>query len=525
MAQIVWTTDANGRVVEDSPSWRAFTGQNFEQFKDCGWLDVVHPDDRDPAQQAWLRTVTCGEISETEYRLRTANGEYRSVVVRSAPVRETDGGIREWVETGTDVTEHKRTARAPLFLPALVESASTAANGKKLDRNIENWNTGTELLGGQVAEEPSELIVRLRSDEFAIVVPDRNRASSGGGLAGKVLRVLAEPFDLNGQQARSSASIGITIGPLDQNDPKQLVHNADMTMYRGMIDNHHTHPFFAPKMNVEVQRRRAFEKELRLALDRQELVLHYQPQVDLGTRHLVGLEALVRWQHPERGLLGPLEFIGVAEESGLIAPLGRWVLQEAATQCKTWLDAGLPAVRIAVNTSMFQFRQGDMVQIVARIIDQAGLAACFLGLELTESVLMHNLAALSGDLHRLHRMGIELSIDDFGTGYSSLAYLQRLPVDRLKIDRSFVRDIELDASSAIITEAIITLGRSLGIKVLAEGVETEAQIDFLREKGCDEIQGYHLSIPVPAADVPPLLVIGAGRLSGHSLRKATAGVA
>jgi EAL domain-containing protein (putative c-di-GMP-specific phosphodiesterase class I) len=253
--------------------------------------------------------------------------------------------------------------------------------------------------------------------------------------------------------------------------------------------------------------------------------LHYQPQVELSTRHLVGLEALVRWQHPQRGLLGPLEFIGVAEESGLIAPLGQWVLREAAAQCKTWLDAGLPAVRIAVNTSMVQFRHGDLVQIVTQVINQAGLAPRFLGLELTESVLMQNLAALSGDLDRLHRMGIELSIDDFGTGYSSLAYLQRLPVDRLKIDRSFVRDFELDASSAVITGTIIALGHSLGIKVLAEGVETEAQIEFLREKGCDEIQGYHLSVPVPAADVPPLLLTGAGRLSGHALRKAMAGVA
>jgi len=268
-------------------------------------------------------------------------------------------------------------------------------------------------------------------------------------------------------------------------------------------------------MNTRALEWLLMEKHLHYALKRQELALHYQPQVDLNSGQVIGVEALLRWQRPGLGMVSPAEFIPLAEKTGLIFPLGEWVLRTACAQAKSWQDQGLPPLRVAVNLSPRQFMQVDLAEQVARILQESGLAASCLELEITESLLMQDVERGIATLHALKAMGIQLAIDDFGTGYSSLAYLKRFPLDRLKIDRSFVHDLTTDPDNAAITEAVIALGHSMRLQVIAEGVETEAQLAFLRSRRCDEIQGYYFSPPRPAEEIAGLL--GTGTLSAGTL--------
>ena len=294
-----------------------------------------------------------------------------------------------------------------------------------------------------------------------------------------------------------------------------MLKNADAALYWTKEQGGNGIRYYAAAMNTRALEWLLMEKHLHYALKRQELALHYQPQVDLNSGQVIGVEALLRWRRPGLGMVPPAEFIPLAEKTGLILPIGAWVLRTACTQAKSWQDQGLPALRVAVNISPRQFMRVNLAEQVARTLQDTGLAAPCLELEITESLLMQDMERGIATLHALKAMGIQLAIDDFGTGYSSLAYLKRFPIDRLKIDRSFVQDLTTDPDNAAITEAVIALAHTMRLQVIAEGVETEAQLAFLRSRSCNEIQGYYFSPPLPAEEVASLL--GIGTLSAGTL--------
>ncbi|KAF0216924.1 MAG: PAS/PAC sensor-containing diguanylate [Geobacteraceae bacterium] len=351
----------------------------------------------------------------------------------------------------------------------------------------------------------ADTLSRMGGDEFVIILSGVHRLEDVAHAAQHLLDGLTSPFEVDGQEVFVSASIGIALYPCDGDDADSLLKNADIAMYHAKEAGRNCYRFYAAEMNVKSEQRMAMETSLRYALERKEFFLHYQPWLDLKTGRITGMEALLRWQHPERGVIPPDMFIPMTEETGLILPIGEWVLHTACLQLKALHEAGFPALRMAVNLSGRQLKHYNLAGTVARVLAETGVDPTCLELELTESSIMENIKETTTKLHAIREMGITLAIDDFGTGYSSLSYLKRFPIDKLKIDRSFVCDIPTNPDDVAITRAIIAMARSLKLKVIGEGVETEEQMAFLREHGCDEIQGYHISRPVPAEELQVLL--------------------
>jgi EAL domain-containing protein (putative c-di-GMP-specific phosphodiesterase class I) len=317
---------------------------------------------------------------------------------------------------------------------------------------------------------------------------------------------MAEEFIIHGHSINLTCSVGVSMFPNHGIDGENLIKNADAAMYCAKQRGPNNIEFFNEDLNVQIMERLTMENGLRLALDRKEFFLEYQPQMDIATGRIVGVEALIRWQHPELGRVPPDRFIKIAENSGLIVPIGEWVLMTACKQACRWQHEGLPPMRIAVNVSAVQFRQDGFRDLIRRVLRETELDPQYLELELTESLLLSNADVMFSVLEELSEMGLKLAIDDFGTGYSSLSYLRQFPVNKLKIDRSFVRDVAVSQDDAAITTAIIGMAKTLKLKVLAEGVENEAQMSFLRAHGCDEIQGYYLSYPLLADEVAGRLI-------------------
>jgi len=326
-----------------------------------------------------------------------------------------------------------------------------------------------------------------------------------GLLAARILRQLAEPHLIDGREIRVTASLGISLYPADSDNGATLIRNADIAMYRAKQEGGGSFSFYAPEMNQRAIETMELESALRQALERNEFRLHYQPKVDLASGRISGCEALVRWQHPQRGMVSPDDFIPLAEETGLIVPLGSWVLREACRQARAWQDQGLPCLSVAVNLSARQFRKGDLPQLVREVLQETGLDPRWLELEMTESMVMDDPAKAVAIMAGLKGIGARLSLDDFGTGYSSFASLSRFPIDHLKIDKSFINDIVSDPDSATIATSIIAMAHRMRLKVIAEGVETEGQLGYLRKHGCDEFQGFLFSRPLPAEDFALLL--------------------
>jgi diguanylate cyclase (GGDEF)-like protein/PAS domain S-box-containing protein len=350
----------------------------------------------------------------------------------------------------------------------------------------------------------TDTVARLEGDEFAVLT-ESAETDGPTRTAQALLKILNPPFNAGEREFFITGSIGIAVAPKDGEDGATLLRNAAAAMFRAKAGGGNSFNYYAPEMNARSLERMDMENGLRRALDRSELVVYYQPQLSLRTGEIIGAEALVRWQHPERGLVMPGEFIALAEDCGLILPLGEWVLRTACAQNKAWQDAGLPPVTVAVNMSARQFAAQDVVKLAAAILAETGLGANYLELELTESAVMADADAFIKTTEKLKGLSITLSIDDFGTGFSSLSYLKRFAIDRLKVDQSFVRDIVSDANSAAIALAIISLAHSLKLSAIAEGVETEAQLNFLRRRNCDEMQGYFFSKPVRAAEFEQML--------------------
>ncbi len=349
-----------------------------------------------------------------------------------------------------------------------------------------------------------DTLARLGGDEFIFAMPGFHTAAAAD-VARRLIDVFARPFEVAGHELTVTPSLGISIYPHDGEDLETLLRNADTAMYRAKEIGRNAFQFYASEMNSSSLDRLLMESNLRRALAQREFVLHYQPLVNLESGLIIGVEALIRWLHPELGAILPDRFIHVAEESGLINPIGDWVLCEACRQAQAWRDEGLPPISMAVNVAPVQFRQSGFIEVVAGALATSGLEAGRLELELTERTVMHDADATMGTLSALHRMGVELSLDDFGTGYSSLAYLKRFPVGKLKIDRSFVNDLETDPDDWAIASTIVSMGRSLRMTVLAEGVEKPEQLALLRKMGCDMAQGYHFSRPVSAEGMADML--------------------
>jgi diguanylate cyclase (GGDEF)-like protein len=384
-----------------------------------------------------------------------------------------------------------------------------------LDRFKHINDTLGHTLGDQLLQEVSQrvrgciretdLAARRGGDEFNLVLTDIRRGQDAARVARKIQASLAQPFRLDGVEFYTSASIGISVYPADGRDIETLVKHADIAMYRAKEQGGGTHRFFLPNMNDRALERLELEQALRLAIDRDEFVLHYQPRIDLPTGRICGVEALVRWQHPDLGLIYPDEFIPVAEETGLIDGLGAWVLNDACRQAVVWREAGVVLDSVAVNFSARQFMRQQPADVVRRALERSGLAPGQLELEITESTVMQDAGIALETLSELRALGVGLAIDDFGTGYSSLAYLKRFPITKLKVDKTFIRTLLIDPKDAAITRAIIGMAHSLGLQSCAEGVETLKQLDFLRDLACDEVQGYVYCRPRSIEELTPYL--------------------
>ena len=461
------------------------------------------------------------------YRMERTRPNGRVIQVDHNPM--PGGG---YVATYTDITERKQTEarmrhlavhdvltslpNRTLFLDRLRQALLSARRFQRgvtvlfvdLDRfkdiNDHFGHDVGDLMIQEMGQRLSRIIrdsdtaARLGGDEFAIIQTDVQNIEDTIVLAQRIIDELCQPFDCRGIRLHSTASVGITLFPEDGENPEQLVKNADMAMYAAKAEGRNNYRFFLPSMHERVKERKTIEEDLRNALEQDQLELYYQPKIDCRTERVVGAEALVRWHHPDRGLIMPGEFISVAEECGLINRLGAWVLEKACKQTQIWRDTTLPGLRIAVNLSPAQFQDAELVSSVTRIVKDTAMPEGTLELEITESILMNNPEKAVSTLKELKALGVMIAIDDFGTGYSSLNYLKRFPVSSIKIDQSFVNDIHVDMDDKAIVDAVIGLGHSLNLEVVAEGVEEVEQLDYLREKGCDFIQGYLYSKPLPA---------------------------
>lgn len=373
--------------------------------------------------------------------------------------------------------------------------------------------TGDELLkavAGRLTEtlRSGDTVARDGGDEFTVLLQDINRTEDVSRVTEKIFRAFEAPLMIDGREFNVTLSIGVSIYPDDGEDEKTLLKNADIAMYQAKDAGRNNCKFFTPEMNERIVKRLDLEKRLKRAVANEEFLPYYQPQIDIRTGEVTGVEVLLRWRDPDKGLVPPGEFITLAEETGLIVPIGQWVMLRACQQNLLWQKKGLKRVLIAINFSMRQFREKDFFRAVAGTLEETGLDPKYLEIELTESILMDDVEHVIKTLHEFKALGARLAIDDFGTGYSSLEYLRKMPIDMLKIDQSFVRDITTNESDAAIAEMIVNIGHTLNIEVIAEGVETKDQLELLKKMGCDKVQGFLIARPMPAAEVEAFLVKG-----------------
>jgi diguanylate cyclase (GGDEF)-like protein/PAS domain S-box-containing protein len=526
---------ADRRILSVNSMFALMLGYSVEEAMGRP-LNMLRSDRHDDAfyEDLW-RTAHEKGIWQGELWTQRKDGTVFAAWVTAGVVRDESGSVTHLILTLSDMTQQKAAAerirRLAYYdeltqLPnrtLLVDRLTTylaraRRNGTlvgvlflDLDRfkNINDslgHRTGDHLLQGVARRlrgvvRDADTVARMGGDEFVVIVPDADDSSAVASVAMRIARALSEPIFVDGRELAVRASIGISVFPNDGADADSLMKHADVAMYRCKDSTHAVYRFFTSDMNAKVLEKLTVENELRAAIRDGQLCLHFQPQVDARTGRLVGAEALVRWRHPERGLLMPGQFITVAEETGLIVPLGEWVLREACRQCATWAAAApSAAVPVAVNISAAQFHRHGFHRMILDALIESGLAPNRLELELTETAIMEDAAAAADCLGELKAMGIGVAIDDFGTGYSSLSTLKRFPVDRLKIDRTFINDLTNNEGGDTITLAVIAMANSLKLKVLAEGVETREQVDFLLRHGCCEMQGYYFARPIPAED-------------------------
>jgi len=539
--QMFWITGVGQReVVYLSPAFEQITGYSIESAKASSRVLVamVHPDDRRRVQSA-RKHAASGGYDETFRLVRRDDQSVRWVRDRAFPIRDANGEVYRVAGIVEDITERKQAEERMLHLAhydsltelpnrvlfqdrlkqTLVQAHRNRSAVGVLFMDLDGFKTINDTLGHAFGDKLLQLassrltqcvrggdtVARFGGDEFALILSDLAAAHDAGLVAQKMLDALAAPFDLDSNETYVTASIGITLYPVDSENITTLIKYADAAMYSAKAAGRNNYQFYTAEMNRSAQKKMHLETGLRRALERQEFVLHYQPKIDVLTGRTTGLEALLRWQSPNAGLVSPAEFIPLLEETGLIVAVGGWVARAACLQISEWQRAGVPIVPVAINISGRQFQQPGLDNLISGTLAEFNVDPRWLEIEITESSLMHKPEDAIAVLENLKALGIRISVDDFGTGYSSLSYLKRFPLNALKIDRSFVRDITVDADDAAITRAILTLAHSLNLKVIAEGVETEEQLAFLHANHCDEAQGYLFSKPIPAADCTLLL--------------------
>ncbi len=534
--EAIMVTDRQRNIIEVNPAFSTQTG--YEATEILGLRpNLVASSRNDPALLMQMEQVIAdGEPWRGELWCRARDGHEYLVWLSTTALKDADGQITHFISSGTDLSEQKRVEDQIRHLAhhdtltqlpnrvslharleqamALARRAGEHARLAMLFIDMDRFKNINDTLGHPVGDamlvevgrrlvglvRSSDIVARLGGDEFVLVLNglDVDTAAAAAVIADKVLAELGQPYRVHGHVLHSTPSIGIAMFPSDGADADTLLKNADAAMYQAKAAGRNNFQFYTEAMNVVTQERLALEVGLRAALAGGELTLHYQPQINMRSGRQVGVEALLRWHRPQTGFVAPQKFIPVAEDTGLILPIGAWVLDEALRQLAAWRREGLEELRISVNVSAQQLRGDGFPGLVAQALLRHGLPGKALELELTESVAMEDPARTTAMLRQLRQQGVALAIDDFGTGYSSLAYLKQLPLSCLKLDRSFVMDIESDPNDAAICTATIQLAHSLGLSVVAEGVETAAQLAFLSELGCDYAQGYHISRPLPA---------------------------
>lgn len=531
------------RIIESvNPSARRLTGYEEGALEGRDIRDLLPEPDRTQFLAALQNRVRDGGVADRadkplELALRRRDGSRVSVSLSVSEMRRD--GSRLFVCVLHDITERKRFEAQLMYMAnhdpltdlpnrtlledrlaqALVRAQRNRTMTAVLFLDLDRFKLVNDSLGHDVGDHllravaerlqgavrRSDTVGRLGGDEFMVVITDLAETHDAARISQSVLKALSQPFEIGERQLFITPSIGLSLSPNDGEDFQTLLRNADTAMYSAKSRGGNTYQFFTKAMNDTAVARLSIENSLREALAEDQFELYYQPKIDLASFAPVGLEALLRWRHPKRGFISPLHFVPVAEETGLIEPLGEWVLRATCRQLKIWEKQGLSGLPVAVNLSARQFTEGRVSDMVRRVLAETGTSPEMIEVEITETFMMSGVTHAIGLLNELRAMGIRIAIDDFGTGYSSLAYLKRLPITALKIDRSFVRDITDDPDDAAITNTIIAMGRNLGLKVVAEGVETEAQVTFLRRHGCDEIQGFYVAEPRPADEIPPLL--------------------
>ena len=530
-ANAIVITDSHGSIIWVNHAFTTMTGYSKEEV--LGKNPHMLRSGKQPESyyaNLWS-TISSGKVWQGEIVNRRKDGTTYTEEMTITPVTQSGADAKtQFVAIKQDITERKAAEKRVQFLAyydaltglpnrSLLQDrlagaiASARRRNEKvallfldLDRfknvNDSLGHTAGDLLLQEVAERlrrfgrEQDTVARLGGDEFLIILNSVKDISDAAVAADRLVKSLTAGFVIQDHPLTISCSLGISIFPEHGADGETLIKNADAAMYCAKEKGRNNFQFFTKNMNAQVVERLTLENSLRLALDRKELFLVYQPQMDIGSGKITGLEALLRWQHPELGLVPPDKFIRIAENSGLIRPIGEWVLRTACSQARQWQDEGLDAVSVAVNVSAVQFRQEDFCEVIRRVLRETRLAPRYLELELTEGLLLANADVMLSVIEELNAMGLTLAIDDFGTGYSNFGYLKQFRVSKLKIDRSFVRDVAVNPDDAAITTAIISMARSLNLKVIAEGVEDEAQMSFLRAHQCDEIQGYYFSKPL-----------------------------
>ncbi len=542
-----WEWDLESNIVYWSKEIYARFGvpeDSVNSNSDSFW-NLIHPDDRDAVKEAFVAAIKAEKPYNQDYRIVLPNGATQIIHVQGRTEYDGDGRALRMHGTIQDITERKRTEEQirhlafydsltslpnrMLFKEQLNQALQSARREERyvsiLFLDLDNFKRVNDTLGHTIGDlllqdvgarlaqciraedslarspsaQPNLTVARLGGDEFTVLLGRIANTQDAAKVAQRILDSLAEPIDVDGHELFVSASIGIAVYPFDGEETETLIKNADAAMYHAKSNGRSRYHFYNPSMNASALEKLNLERNLRKALDRGEFVLYFQPLVHGTSGEIIGNEALLRWIHPERGLISPGDFIPLAEETGLIVPIGQWVIETACKQNVEWQKSGLPSVPVMVNLSSVQFHDPKLVLKVKEVLNETGLDPHYLTLELTESMLMQDSEQNITTLLELRRLGVGLAIDDFGTGFSSLNYLKRFPVDHLKIDQSFVRDITQDPGNSAIALAIIALARSLNLGVVAEGVETPEERDFLRSNGSPDMQGFLFCEPQPAA--------------------------
>ncbi|HJV73857.1 MAG TPA: EAL domain-containing protein [Noviherbaspirillum sp.] len=505
-------------------------------------FDQIHPEDKQPVEDGFSALDAQHPVFDKEYRIVRPDHEIRWLHCKGLLVLDERGKPVRIDGVTTDITARKDAEQqvqqlahydSVTLLPnrrllndRLRQAINMATRSEKkvalLYMDLDNFKNVNDSLGHHIGDlllreiaarlmqcvREEDTVARIGGDEFLVVLPDIKKATQAVAVAKKILATTALPFQLEEHQIYTTISIGISICPDDASEPSRLIQNADSALYQAKGQGRNNYQFFTQELNRQITRSSNIERQLREAVDAGELSLWYQPQIDIEAGKLIGAEALLRWRGKEGEILSPMEFIPIAEERGLIERIGEWVLREACTQCRHWQKQGFPVVPIAVNVSPIQFQQKGFANLVTGILADTGLAANYLELEITESSIMRRAPQVAQLAMQLRKAGVGISIDDFGTGYSSLSYLKQIPIDKIKIDQSFIKDMLNDDDDDAITYAIVNLAHSLSLKVIAEGVEGKAQIDRLRLYGCDEVQGHYYSPAVCAQDFEHFLTNG-----------------